>query len=159
MPILPTLSKLPTIPTHTLSIAESLTGGLLSSSFVSQSGASKYFLGSITAYTLDSKVKLLNIDATHAREVDCVSPLVARQMAKGVTEAFGSRVGIATTGYAERPEGGGNVRAHFAVYDSTSGEYKDGRWEGKGKWERNEVRGEVARRARKLYEDWVKTWK
>ena len=80
-------------------------------------------------------------------------------MAKGVTEAFGSNVGIATTGYAERPASGGPARAHFAVYDARNGEYRDGYWEGSQKVTRSEARKEVVVKAKRLYEDWVKTWK
>jgi nicotinamide-nucleotide amidase len=36
-----------------------------------------------------------------ARRVNCVSALVAEQMASGVCALFGSDLGVATTGYAE----------------------------------------------------------
>ena len=97
----------------TIAVAESLTGGHLQATITSVSGASDYFLGGVTAYNIDQKVKLLGVDRQHAAEVNCVSQQVAIQMAAGVRNLFGSDIGLATTGYAEPwPEGG--VKTPFA---------------------------------------------
>ena len=85
----------------TLAVAESLTGGLLASRITSVSGASAYFKGGLVAYTIESKVELLGVDGQKAAECNCVSPLVAVQMAEGVRKLFGADIGVATTGYAE----------------------------------------------------------
>jgi nicotinamide-nucleotide amidase len=88
-------------PALTLAVAESLTAGHLQARIASVSGASGYFLGGITAYTLAEKVKLLGVDRAHARGVDCVSQRVAVEMARGAGTLFGADLALATTGYAE----------------------------------------------------------
>lgn len=101
----------------TLAVAESLTCGNLQAAIGLRSGASKFFRGGVTCYFTDMKSKLLNVDATHAAEVNAVSPRVAREMASGVCELFFADFGIGTTGYAEPwPDGGITVpMAHFAI--------------------------------------------
>jgi len=88
-------------PRLSLAVAESLTGGNVQARVVTVSGASNFFFGGITAYTIDQKVRLLDVDRDHAVEVNCVSARVAEEMARGVCRKFASDVGVATTGYAE----------------------------------------------------------
>lgn len=88
-------------PPLTLAVAESMTCGGVQARIGAISGASTFFLGGLTAYTLDEKVKLLGVDRREARRVNCVSAEVAAAMATGVGRLFGSDIGIATTGYAE----------------------------------------------------------
>jgi nicotinamide-nucleotide amidase len=88
-------------PRLTLAVAESITCGCVQARVGETSGASNYFLGGITAYTLDQKVRHLQVDRTAARRVKCVSATVAEQMARGACALFESDLGIATTGYAE----------------------------------------------------------
>ena len=99
----------------TVAVAESLTVGRLQVLIGSVSGASKYFLGGITTYTLEQKNVLLNVDYAHAASVDCVSPQVAREMAMGARALTGARVSAATTGFAEPPAPGKPPMAHCAV--------------------------------------------
>jgi nicotinamide-nucleotide amidase len=88
-------------PRRSLAVAESLTAGHVQARIAAVSGASKYFRGGVTAYTLDSKVKLLGVDRAHARRADCVSERVAVEMALGAAEIFAADLAVATTGYAE----------------------------------------------------------
>ncbi|ELP5899778.1 nicotinamide-nucleotide amidohydrolase family protein [Vibrio vulnificus] len=85
----------------TVSVAESLTSGMIQSALANPSGASVSYSGGITAYSLEAKVSLLGVDRAEAESCNCVSSLVAAQMAEGVMNAFGSDIGLATTGYAE----------------------------------------------------------
>jgi nicotinamide-nucleotide amidase len=85
----------------TLAVAESLTSGRVQARVGMVSGASNFFLGGITAYSLEQKVKHLGIDRAEAASVNCVSAGVAEAMARGACTLFGSDLGIATTGYAE----------------------------------------------------------
>jgi nicotinamide-nucleotide amidase len=89
-------------PARTLAVAESLTSGRLQARIGAVSGASDYFLGGITAYSLDQKVRHLGVDRAGAAAVNSVSAAVAEQMARGACVLFGSDLGVATTGYAER---------------------------------------------------------
>lgn len=88
-------------PRLTLAAAESLTCGRVAARIGAESGASDYFLGGVTAYTLEQKVKLLGVNRAHARRVNCVSQRVAVEMAAGAGALFGADLAVATTGYAE----------------------------------------------------------
>jgi len=88
-------------PIRTLAVAESVTCGRLQARIGELSGASRFFLGGITTYTLPEKVRHLGVDRAAARRVDCVSAQVAAEMAAGVCRLFGSEVGAGVTGYAE----------------------------------------------------------
>jgi nicotinamide-nucleotide amidase len=88
-------------PRLTLAVAESLTCGRLQARIGSISGASEFFLGGITAYSLDQKVRHLGVDRAEAQAANSVSSSIAEQMARGACVLFGADVGISTTGYAE----------------------------------------------------------
>jgi len=88
-------------PRLTLAVAESLTCGHLQAAIGAISGASEFFRGGLTAYTLAQKVRHLGVDRAAAEPVDSVSAEVAGQMARGACAAFGSDLALATTGYAE----------------------------------------------------------
>jgi nicotinamide-nucleotide amidase len=100
-------------PRWSLAVAESLTAGHVQARVAAASGASKYFRGGVTAYTLEQKVKLLGVDRAQARRVNCVSERVAVEMAAGACEVFGADLAVATTGYAE-PDRARGVRAPMA---------------------------------------------
>ncbi len=94
-------------PPWTLAAAESLTSGRVQARIGAVPGASQYFLGGLTAYTLEQKVRHLGIDRVEAEACDCVSQAIAEQMARGASALFDSDLAIATTGYAEpNPERG-----------------------------------------------------
>lgn len=100
-------------PRLTLAAAESLTCGQVQAAVGAISGASEFFLGGITAYTLDQKVRHLGVDRATAKRVNSVSADVAAQMAEGVCRLFDSDLGVATTGYAE-PSKADGVTEPFA---------------------------------------------
>lgn len=96
-------------PALSLAAAESLTCGRVQVRVGEISGASTFFRGGITAYTLDQKVLHLGVNRAAARRVNAVSADVAAQMARGVCALFDSDLGVATTGYAEpAPDAGVN---------------------------------------------------
>jgi nicotinamide-nucleotide amidase len=100
-------------PRLTLAVAESLTCGSVQAHIGRISGASNFFLGGITAYTLEQKVKHLGVVRESAAAVNCVSAEVAEQMARGATTLFGADIALATTGYAE-PSPEMDVRVAYA---------------------------------------------
>ena len=100
-------------PRLTLAAAESITCGRVQARVGAISGASNFFLGGITAYTLDEKVRHLGVDRRAARRVNGVSAVIAEEMARGVCRLFKSDLGVATTGYAE-PFADDGVRDPFA---------------------------------------------
>ena len=93
---------------YKLAIAESLTGGLLSSSFVSVAGASNVYLGSVIAYQDTVKQNLLGVSAQLLEQRGAVSEEVAIAMAAGAASLFSRETGVpiekiialATTGMA-----------------------------------------------------------
>jgi len=91
-------------PRRTLAVAESLTCGNVQAYIGRISGASEFFLGGITAYTLEQKVKLLGVNRVEAEKVNCVSAEIAEQMARGAVSSFDADLALATTGYAEPSE-------------------------------------------------------
>jgi len=98
---------------RTLAVAESLTCGRVQARIGAISGASEFFLGCITAYSLEQKVKHLGVDRAMAEAANSVAVVVAEQMAEGVCRLFGSELGVATTGYAEPTAG---VSVPFAFW-------------------------------------------
>ncbi len=87
-------------PRLTLAVAESLTCGGVQARIGTVSGASNFFLGGITAYTLEQKVRHLDVNRAHARRVNSVSQRVVVEMAQGACALFGADLAVATTGYA-----------------------------------------------------------
>jgi nicotinamide-nucleotide amidase len=84
-----------------LAIAESLTGGMLTATVVSVSGASDFLKGSVTAYETAVKIDLLGVPKALIEKHTVVSAEVAQSMAEGVRNLLGADIGLATTGLAE----------------------------------------------------------
>ena len=85
---------------ETLSTAESLTAGSLSSAIVRIPGASDVFTGGITAYSDEIKISHLFVDPQLISEHTSISQEVAVAMAQGAMRSFGTTWAIATTGVA-----------------------------------------------------------
>ncbi len=100
-------------PRWTIAVAESLTAGNVQARIGAVSGASRYFLGGVTAYTIEQKVALLGVDRRAAKRVNGVSAEIAEQMALGACRLMGADFGVATTGYAE-PSPDEGVTSPFA---------------------------------------------
>lgn len=93
------LSRLTSVG-QTLSVAESLTGGILSAKVVSVPGASASYLGGATVYATDAKAQVLGVEQALLEKVGPVDGDVAIQMARGVASLFHSDWGLSTTGVA-----------------------------------------------------------
>ena len=89
----------------TIAVAESCTGGLLGMRFTAVPGSSRTFMGGTLAYANDVKVRELAVDPALIDAHGAVSEPVARAMATGVRQRFGTTVGIGITGIAG-PDGG-----------------------------------------------------
>ncbi|HEY1738879.1 MAG TPA: competence/damage-inducible protein A [Acidimicrobiia bacterium] len=79
----------------TLGIAESLTGGLISSRIVNVPGASDVFKGAVVSYATDVKRDVLDVTAPSV-----VSEAAAKEMAEGVRRLLQCDVALAVTGVA-----------------------------------------------------------
>ncbi|MFE9256865.1 CinA family protein [Streptomyces sp. NPDC006879] len=85
---------------ETLAVAESLTGGLVAAELTSVAGASRVFLGSVTAYATEVKRNLLRVNGELLTHHGAVNAEVAAEMAEGVRRLFGAHWALATTGVA-----------------------------------------------------------
>ena len=92
----------------TLAVAESCTGGLLSSSFTEIPGISKVFHGGAVCYHNDAKVQMLDVPESMIEQHGAVSEEVAIAMATGAYEKYGADYGLSVTGFAG-PTGGTQV--------------------------------------------------
>jgi len=90
---------------HTVSTAESLTGGLISSRLTSIPGSSNYFKGSVVAYNTLVKKNVLKVNADLILKHSVVSVEVANEMALGAKKIFDTDYAIATTGNAGPSKG------------------------------------------------------
>ena len=88
-----------------ISIAESCTGGMLSSAITSISGSSKIFNLGLVTYSNQSKIKVLKISKKIIRKYGTVSEQVCRAMAKNVSKIGKSNIAVSITGIAG-PGGG-----------------------------------------------------
>jgi PncC family amidohydrolase len=91
----------------TLAIAESCTGGLISSMITDVAGSSGYFLFSAVTYSNEAKVKILNVREKTLLDHGAVHERTALEMAEGVRLKAGADFGISTTGIAG--PGGGSL--------------------------------------------------
>ena len=83
-----------------ISLAESCTGGLLSSKITEVDGASKVFEYGMSAYADWVKQKSLNVDSAVIRRYTSVSSVTAAEMAKGAFENGQADIGVGITGIA-----------------------------------------------------------
>jgi len=88
-----------------LAVAESCTGGLVGHRITNIAGSSAYYLGSITAYAYEAKVRLLGVSWETLNQYGAVSREVALAMAQGIRTALEADVGLSVTGIAG-PGGG-----------------------------------------------------
>lgn len=89
----------------TVAVAESCTGGLVAKRLTDLPGASRYFLGGVTAYSNEAKRILAGVDGASIEAEGAVSREVAEALALGVRDRLGADAGIGITGIAG-PGGG-----------------------------------------------------
>jgi nicotinamide-nucleotide amidase len=89
----------------TLAIAESCTGGLLSSRLTDVPGSSDYIERGAVCYSNRAKIDWLGVPEALIAEHGAVSEPVARAMATGICGRAGTSAGVAVTGVAG-PGGG-----------------------------------------------------
>ena len=83
-----------------ISVAESFTGGNLSSLITSVSGASKVFYEGIVCYNENSKSNRVNVSVESLLKYKPVSKQVAYEMCKGLLDSGNADIAVSTTGIA-----------------------------------------------------------
>ena len=98
-----------------ISIAESCTGGMVSSSITSVSGSSKVFTLGMVTYSNETKIKVLNISKKIIKKHGAVSEKVCFDMVKNVGKIGRSNMSVSVTGIAG-PSGGTRKKPVGLVY-------------------------------------------
>ena len=98
-----------------ISIAESCTGGMLSSRITSISGASKIFNIGLVTYSNLAKIKLLKVSSSNIKRYGAVSEKCCLKMVEGLSKLSKSKINISITGIAG-PKGGSKNKPVGLVY-------------------------------------------
>ena len=98
-----------------LSVAESCTGGLLSSSITSISGSSKVFTLGLITYSNQSKIKYLKVSPILIKKFGAVSKECCFSMVNNLSKISKTRINIAITGVAG-PAGGSKLKPVGLVF-------------------------------------------
>ncbi|MDR3282334.1 MAG: CinA family protein [Candidatus Methanoplasma sp.] len=139
---------------HTLSVAESCTGGFLGATLTDVPGASGFFIGGAAVYSNHSKEKVLGVAPLTLKRFGSVSAEVAKEMAEGAVRTFGSDLSVAITGISG-PGGGSPQKpvglAFIAVSDGRTTKIEEFRFSK----DRNGNRQESVWHAMKLLSEFV----
>lgn len=129
----------------TLSVAESVTGGIISSRLTAVPGASEYFIGGIVCYNNRTKVMDVGVPAALISKYGPVSREVAIAMAEGARKRMRTSIGLSSTGAAgPKPLPPAPVGQTFIALSSEKGtEFKELRLQGT----RAEIREKAAQAA------------
>ncbi|NCG01733.1 MAG: nicotinamide-nucleotide amidohydrolase family protein [Euryarchaeota archaeon] len=95
---------------HSITVAESCTGGLLASAFTDIAGASAWFNQAWITYSNDAKIKELGVKPESIEKKGAVSAEVAIQMAQGALEKADADIAISITGIAGPKNDGTNKK-------------------------------------------------
>jgi len=98
-----------------IALAESCTGGMVSSALTSVAGSSAVFEYGFVTYANAAKVKLLGLSPTLLRKYGAVSAECATAMARHARQIANADVGLAITGIAG-PTGGSKAKPVGLVY-------------------------------------------
>ena len=98
-----------------IAIAESCTGGMLSSAITSVSGSSKVFTLGVVTYSNQSKTKVLRVPKNIIRKYGSVSEQVCKAMVKNVSKIGKTNFSVSITGIAG-PSGGTKIKPVGLVY-------------------------------------------
>ncbi len=98
-----------------ISIAESCTGGMLSSAITSVAGSSKVFNLGLVTYSNESKIKLLKVSEKILKKYGSVSEQVCEAMVKNISKLSKTNVSVSVTGIAG-PGGGSKKKPVGLIY-------------------------------------------
>ena len=98
-----------------LAIAESCTGGMLSSAITSVSGSSKVFTMSLITYSNQSKINLLKVPKRVIQKYGAVSTQCCLSMTNNLSKISKAEVCVSITGIAG-PKGGSKLKPVGLVY-------------------------------------------
>ncbi len=109
------VAKLVVDKNMTIAVAESCTGGLVSSSLINYSGISSVFMEGCVTYSNEAKISRLGVKKETLDKYGAVSKETAKEMAEGIAKNFNTNIGLSTTGIAG-PQGGTDEKPVGLVY-------------------------------------------
>ena len=98
-----------------IAVAESCTGGMVSSALIDYPGISSVFMEGCVTYSNEAKVMSLGVKEETLNTVGAVSEECAKEMAEGVAKRHNTNIGLSTTGIAG-PQGGTTEKPVGLVY-------------------------------------------
>ena len=104
-----------------ITVAESLTGGLIADRLTDVAGASRYFDVGYVTYSNAAKTELLGVPSRLLEKHGAVSEEVAEAMARGARERARSDIALAVTGIAG-PSGGSDAKPVGLTYIALAAE-------------------------------------
>ena len=107
----------------TLATAESCTGGYIAHLLTSIAGSSRYFVGSVVAYSNEIKENHLGVDPALIEHAGAVSEEVVKAMAVGIRQRYGTDYAISCSGIAG-PDGGTEEKPVGTVWICVASEDK-----------------------------------
>ena len=100
---------------YKISVAESCTGGLISSSITSISGASKVFNLGLVTYSNQAKINILKVNKNIIKKYGAVSHECCSAMVKNLSRISKANINVSITGIAG-PKGGTKQKPVGLVY-------------------------------------------
>lgn len=98
-----------------IGVAESCTGGMISSTLISYPGISEVFNEGAVTYSNEAKIRRLGVKEETLEKFGAVSFEVAKEMCEGIAKTSQSNIGVSTTGIAG-PSGGTEEKPVGLVY-------------------------------------------
>ena len=98
-----------------IAVAESCTGGMVSSALINYPGISSVFMEGCVTYSNEAKMMSLGVKEETLNTFGAVSEECAKEMAEGVSKRHNTNIGLSTTGIAG-PEGGSEDKPVGLVY-------------------------------------------
>lgn len=139
-----------------LAVAESCTGGLVGHRLTNIAGSSTYYMGSITAYAYEAKVRLLGVQWDTLEQHGAVSQPVVIEMARGVRRALAADVGLSISGIAG-PGGGTEDKPIGLTWIGISIPKHERTWKFVFQGDRIQNKEEAAERALQMLVDYLRS--
>lgn len=142
------IGKLLIEKTLTVSVAESCTGGLVSSKLTDVSGSSGYIKLNLVTYSNDAKINVLGVPEEIINTYGAVSEQNAVAMAEGIRKLSGTDIGLGITGIAG-PTGGTLEKPVGLVYIgiANGGKTEVHKINANPDWDRTEIKDFAAEKA------------
>ncbi len=137
-----------------LAVAELCTGGLVGHRITNVPGSSTYYMGSVTAYAYEAKVRLLGVRWETLEKYGAVSKETVLEMACGVRRALAADIGVSISGIAG-PGGGTPEKPVGLTWIGLSARGVDEAWSHIWQGDRLQIKEQTAQEALQLLADFL----